>query len=217
MKRWIAVTIAWALAGCSSTGSVSSPTDGTPTDAAGDSIASDASAIDTSLVPFDTAACPTADGATRAPVLHRPVANACPRTGLTTSACADADASSCTGLEWRTCTGGFCDYDQCLTDADCGATGLCSCKGETRYGGAQSYGNVCVPSDCRTDADCCPGQWCSPSDDRGGFYGVHSYHCHTSQDTCIDDADCASDAARMICAFDPVTGHWACRDYGGAG
>ena len=219
MRSTAIALFAIASAACSSTASEGAPVDGTSNDASSDVASTEtqqdsAPAMDTSLPPFDTASCAEA-GSAREPAHHRASQITCSRMGLSTTPC--GDASSCLSLLWYTCNGGVCDYDQCLSDSDCGATGVCSCKGETREFGAQSYGNVCVPSDCRVDADCCPGQWCSPSDDHGTFYGVRSYHCHTASDECIDDADCADDGAVRVCAFDPVTGHWACRDGGGAG
>lgn len=99
--------------------------------------------------------------------------------------------------------------DQCLQDSDCGATGVCSCKGSTFAWAHQSTHNTCVPSNCRTDAACGAGGLCSPtvSFDCGSFYGVQGYYCHTSKDACHNDSDCdAGDA----CAYSNALGYWAC-------
>ena len=217
---WIAIIASSAIAGCSSTSNGSSPVQGEPTDADADATIADVApivdtnpSVDTSLPPFDTATCGEA-GSAREPLHHRASAVTCPRTGLTASC---EETGTCGGPGWWACDAGACVYDQCVTDDECGATGVCTCIGEKRGFGAQSFGNDCVPSDCRTDADCCPGEWCSPSDDYGSFYGTQSYHCHTAQDECIDDVDCVNDAVVMICVFDPVVGHWACSNVSGAG
>jgi hypothetical protein len=109
-------------------------------------------------------------------------------------------------------TGGWglrtCTYDECFTDGDCGAGSACSC-GKTVSGG-RSDPNTCVKGNCLVDADC-GGRFCSPTIDTspcraapGGFY------CHTAQDTCIDDSDCATSNGPQQCNFDPAQGHWLC-------
>jgi hypothetical protein len=98
--------------------------------------------------------------------------------------------------------------DACLSDPDCGATGVCSCKGETFGWAHVSSKNVCVPSNCRSDSDCKAGA-CSPTVnfDCGSFYGVQGYYCHTAKDTCHNDSDCGANGA---CAYQSTVGYWEC-------
>ncbi len=56
--------------------------------------------------------------------------------------------------------GGFCSYDECFSDADCGGNVPCGCRSSA----SDSAANRCLPtSTCRLDADCGPGVYCSPS------------------------------------------------------
>ena len=156
---------------------------------------------------------------TETPVLHRATATDCAATSSAPKACTlDTDCQTL-GLSIK-CVSGTCAVDQCVRDADCGATGVCSCKGQTRgYAGA-SPGNACVKSNCRVDTDCGAGGWCSPSyDDCGAFYGVQGYWCHTASDACRNDADCGGDGGmgQSWCGYDQVTGAWACKTGGCAG
>jgi hypothetical protein len=93
-------------------------------------------------------------------------------------------------------------------------TWVCSCEGQTFGYAHQSQGNTCISSNCHTDADCGAGFFCSPTVDAscGSFYGVQGFYCHTCQDTCVNDSDCAAGAGSPAgyCAFDPSVGHWAC-------
>lgn len=118
-----------------------------------------------------------------------------------------------------------CSYDNCAADSDCKATGdagvaLCDCRampahgddsgGSARPNGCNSVGN------CRLDSDCASTgfPFCSPS-----LYVVSAfqhpdycsrnfvgYYCHTSDDECADDSDCATHA----CSYDVKKKHWVC-------
>ena len=135
-------------------------------------------------------------------------------TSSTTGGCmSDADCSDNTMGSNGRCVfgriGTFCDYDTCFADTDCAAGEVCLCDGSS--GG----GNTCVPSNCRVDADCAGGRACSPTFGMCGHYsGFVAFRCHTATDACTVDADCA---APGYCAFDEITGHWACSMFECAG
>lgn len=113
------------------------------------------------------------------------------------------------GVNGRCVHGRFtmCTYDECFSDADCAndqGGGVCECEG-----GWGSDANACLGGDCRRDLDCETG-YCSPSyGDCGDYSGFVAYYCHTFEDDCIDDADCA-DLPGGYCAFQPQLGRWAC-------
>jgi hypothetical protein len=101
-----------------------------------------------------------------------------------------------------------CSYDACTSDSDCGAGQVCDCRN-----GASNDANVCFHGNCRVDADC-GGEYCSPSltvlsssciNVPAGSVG---YFCHTRQDTCLNDSDCASTGG--YCAFSTDSLHWQC-------
>ena len=61
------------------------------------------------------------------------------------------------------------------------------------------------------DADCGANGFCSPSVDTGCSGGLAGYYCHTADDECLDDEECAKDAGPyMVCAYDSTKKHWAC-------
>lgn len=95
--------------------------------------------------------------------------------------------------------------DECLTTADCADAGFeaaCVCGNYVLIPGP----NTCIASTCRVDADCGDGGYCSPSTSTGCSYpGCGGYHCHTCDDQCVNDSDCASDS----CGVDS-TGTWVC-------
>jgi hypothetical protein len=109
-----------------------------------------------------------------------------------------------------------CVYDDCSTDDDCEkqdkdplstrlGDGPCICgeKGEV---------NTCYGGNCRTDADC-GSSFCSRSRDfQCGYEGTPGYYCHTEDDLCLDDSDCAADAGfyPAECRYDPEAKRWAC-------
>ena len=66
--------------------------------------------------------------------------------------------------------------------------------------------NVCYPAGCRVDADCGPGGYCSPSPTLGCCGGPSGFHCHTPQDSCLNDSDCADGG--LFCLF--VQTAWHC-------
>lgn len=153
----------------------------------------------------------------QAPSSHRATGTTCPAgrgPGALTPGCPDAgvppactsDADCTAGRNGRCLpTPGLacapqCSYDACQSDADC-AGEACIC----RMSSDDPSANVCATGNCATDADCGPGGFCSPSGllDACGI----GYYCHTPNDTCLDDADCASSEG---CSFDPHALAWAC-------
>ena len=127
--------------------------------------------------------------ASEVPPFHRSVAMACqPSLAASTypgagAACTSDDQCKpdSSGLH---CLGGSCTKDECLTDDDCGAGGLCLCSEP------QSNLNQCHRGNCRVDGDCGAGGYCVPSYTAGGC-PAEGFYCHTPADTCIDvDTDC---------------------------
>ena len=109
-----------------------------------------------------------------------------------------------------------CIYDGCSTDDDCKkqdedplstrlGAGPCIC-------GDRGEVNACMGGNCRTDADC-GSSYCSPSRDfQCGYEGTPGYYCHTSDDECLNDSDCTTDAGKPAqCRYDPDANRWACR------
>ena len=154
-------------------------------------------------------------GGTEVPSTHRPTAIACsPSTrspaapdGGTAICTANADCASDAGSPFTTCLQGRCSFDQCLTDADCGTTGVCACASDYYGGNAAYHPNVCVPANCRVDGDCGPGGYCSASHGYcGSFQG---FYCHTSADTCVDETkDCTG--CGNACVYSPTVGAFTC-------
>jgi hypothetical protein len=125
-----------------------------------------------------------------------------------------------------------CSYDACHSDSDCPDNRPCDC----RSSGTSPASNACLTGgNCRVDSDCGAGGYCSPSQvdnfcfcpspalcpaDAGlscpadgvpvscacGDSCGHSFYCHTQDDTCLDDADCADGT----CNYDTVNLHWSC-------
>jgi hypothetical protein len=133
---------------------------------------------------------------------------------------------------FATC-GTTCSYDACSADSDCPGKAPCECRTSPSESGA----NVCVSDgNCRIDADCGPAGFCSPSQVGhscscpspalcptdgstrctagntpvpcacGNACG-HGYYCHTKDDACLDDSDCA---ANSTCNYDTVEHRWTC-------
>jgi hypothetical protein len=173
----------------------------------------------------------------RVPIVHRAIATTCsgdlPDTGVKTSvfdggwagpfapdggalSCAvDSDCPPCANGQLDHCfyqdfrvPASQCVCDQCNTDQDCGATGVCGCN-QTGWSNSP-IGNICLPGNCRIDADCGPVGFCSPSPLRCGTGG---YYCHTAADTCVNDSDCAPSS----CAYSLAAGAWACTGACGGG
>lgn len=169
---------------------------------------------------------PSPDGGTgclpRAATVHREIGATCDRfraPGSTPEPGPPADCSSdadCTALTNGRCNGNShdgwrCTYDACFTDSDCGPDNACQCSG-----GFRADNNVCVTGNCRTDADCATG-FCSPTlGSCGDYVGTVGWFCHTCDDTCVNDADCAGLDGGFFgapyCAFDPVSGRWGCQN-----
>jgi hypothetical protein len=158
----------------------------------------------------------------RAPAMHRPQPETCPSgdtfppdaAPMSCSKDADCTDAATTPGAGLVCFHGQCSYDQCATDQDCPSGDVCSCKGNTFGYAHVSAGNSCVPANCRSDADCGPAGRCAPTVDSscGTFYGVRGYYCHSCNDTCTQDSDCAARDASPAgyCAYDLTVGHWVC-------
>ena len=68
----------------------------------------------------------------------------------------------------------ICVYDDCYSDIDCGAAGVCEC------GSGRAHSNECLRGNCRLDADCGAQGRCSPSMAEGGVMrcnGAAAYYC----------------------------------------
>lgn len=169
-------------------------------------------------------ACAQPDAAVRAPKVHRASATDCPvvkppenpyipeaGTGAPTDCHSNAE---CTAGRNGRCDGnphdGYrCTYDACYSDGECGG-GVCACSGASR-----ATNNVCLAGGCRVDADCGGAGFCSPTLGSCGHYGkAVAYYCHTPEDECIDDEDCAgaspSSGQSGYCAYEKSIGHWKC-------
>lgn len=97
-----------------------------------------------------------------------------------------------------------CTYDECFQDGECSQGGPCGC--EQAF---WSDANSCLIGNCQTDADCGANGFCSPTlGECGNYSGVIGYYCHTCEDECVNDADCAADGGD--CRYSPELGHWAC-------
>ncbi len=96
----------------------------------------------------------------------------------------------------------LCDYDECVSDRDCGPDQICVCGGA---GLPTRLPHACVQSTCRVDADCGPGGFCSPQ--AGCFVRQRTYHCHSPSDVCTISADCG---ARSSCSADSTGSTWMC-------
>jgi hypothetical protein len=103
-----------------------------------------------------------------------------------------------------------CTYDECAADSDCGASGVCGCRLDSNYGA-----NACFHGNCKVDADCGARGYCSPSatdvsiNCRTGLSpGSVGHFCHTSQDECTDDTDCAG--SERACIYSVDARHWVC-------
>ncbi len=147
------------------------------------------------------------------PGQHRAVAAACdPSPAVTgmadfsqTSCTTDADcaADAGVGAGFDTCLHGHCSRDRCLTDADCASNEVCSCS--TYFSDA----NACLPANCHVDSDCGAGGYCSPS--LSPCTSGPGFFCHTPNDTCYDDQDCASCAfGAPACTYSPATRSFGC-------
>ncbi|MEP7051162.1 MAG: Dickkopf N-terminal cysteine-rich domain-containing protein [Pseudomonadota bacterium] len=95
-----------------------------------------------------------------------------------------------------------CNYDECFTDSDCGQGSVCQCRDPADGNEA----NYCTKvNGCVTDADCGADGYCSPS--QAHEWCSAFYVCHSAQDECLNDGDCAQE---VHCDFDAGLQHWAC-------
>ena len=176
----------------------------------------------------------TAGTSGRVPVKHRPAAVACsmdrpasacvwasmPDAGVILTCTRDADCTDGTNGRCDPLTrtnGCSCSYDQCFTDTDCTTGGPCECRPVTVAGQGVAAPtatpiNLCKAGNCRVDKDCGGGAgYCSPSlGECGRYAGVVGYYCHTPQDKCTDDADCAAQGGGD-CRLNSVSGAWECQ------
>jgi hypothetical protein len=135
--------------------------------------------------------------------------------------CCTTDADCASGKNGR-CGVGFnhlpfptCSYDDCFTDSDCAAGKACVC--DDGNGDTLDSSNVCVPAGCRIDSDCGAGGYCSPSfalafcNGEDGFTGAY---CHTRNDECTNNEDCAqhpgTEFPAVYCAFSADVSKWIC-------
>lgn len=88
-----------------------------------------------------------------------------------------------------------CVYDACASSSECPGVAVCEC----------GSANVCVSGGCLTDADCGRGGYCSPSACEVGD-GVPHF-CHTTEDACLDDADCSG---IDVCRYQASSRTWRC-------
>jgi hypothetical protein len=103
--------------------------------------------------------------------------------------------------------GCLCNYDTCSVDTDCPSSQTCACHGSAYTDGD---GNVCVPGNCRVDADCGAQGYCSPSVSVTSCGLLAGYYCHTAEDVCVIDADCASQPGAM-CMYSTTESQWECQ------
>ncbi|MGH7285393.1 MAG: hypothetical protein ACRELY_28050, partial [Polyangiaceae bacterium] len=80
-----------------------------------------------------------------------------------------------------------CNWDGCVTSSDCASDQSCICASDD-----PSDMNRCAPSNCRSDADCGSGGYCSPTVSACFGGGVDGIYCHTPDDKCLNDSDCAA-------------------------
>jgi hypothetical protein len=99
-----------------------------------------------------------------------------------------------------------CDYDVCVSDADCGGGGVCACH--------EDWAHRCVEGDCKVDGDCAAPGFCAFSfgadvmTSHGRVVDLdRGYFCRTLNDACIDDDDCVAER----CAFVGERRRWECR------
>jgi hypothetical protein len=208
-----------ALGGCRSTLPLTTPDTGTNTPTDGSGAFSDAGKPDARMGPplshrLQSTVCDTPDSsivtsdATVSQDAGRYPTNA---DGGELSCNEDSECPACSNGQMDRCLGplgGVCTCDLCNTDENCGATGVCSCNGQSFGFSRSNVGNICVPSNCRVDVDCGPGGFCSPTVDFscGSFYGLAGYYCHTANDQCTNDSDCT----QGDCRYSPQTGYWVC-------
>ncbi|GEM_PF-4795380 len=152
------------------------------------------------------------------PVEHRPMAISCdnlrpPGAGGDKNSACTKDADCVDGDNGR-CnfgrTGGRCTYDLCFNDDDCNGS-VCACESPN----SSTVGNHCLAGNCTIDSDCPDTGFCSPTfGGCGNYSGDVAYFCHTQEDECIDDSDCADfqgpGNGTPYCKFSAETNNWVC-------
>lgn len=100
-----------------------------------------------------------------------------------------------------------CTYDECTQDSECATGGPCGCEL-----GFWSDSNVCLGGNCQVDGDCGEGGYCSPSfSECGSYSGVVAHWCHTPEDECVNDSECAdADTGYGYCMYSSEVTHWVC-------
>jgi len=129
-----------------------------------------------------------------------------------------------------------CSYDTCASDSDCPDNQPCVCRPSSTDSAANSCvtgGNCRVDTDCGPGGSCSPSQvnsfcfcpstaLCTPDDvctactSDGSCTSVpcacgdscgHAFFCHTPQDDCGNDSDCAGS---NTCNYDVLINRWTC-------
>ncbi|WP_437813236.1 ferritin-like domain-containing protein [Sorangium sp. So ce1078] len=102
-----------------------------------------------------------------------------------------------------------CEY-ACESDAECGASEVCVCKGT---GALREEHSVCAKARCAVDADC-PDSTCGLSAYFNGCWEQVTLACRTKEDACRSDADCAPDtnpgAACVAADIEGESARWQC-------
>jgi hypothetical protein len=157
------------------------------------------------------------DAGYHGPLSHRAVGELCSHTrttgiidmGAIGGCMSDAECDG--GINGRCSPSGggarinHCTYDECFSDSDCPSGVPCACR-------SVSNANTCLTqSDCQLDSMCGDGGYCSLSPS-SSLDCTPSYHCHTSQDRCLNNFDC-SDAGDQLCAYDAVNARFDCASF----
>lgn len=128
--------------------------------------------------------------------------------------CVDGPNGRCTMGEWGMNDCG-CSYDDCFTDADCGAGQMCGCGEGAPF---EEYpSNRCYTAECLTDADCTTGlclavpYYCDVVFD---YVYVLAFACATDQDECrnheVCECDTGADTRCTPSGIGGQTGPWTC-------
>ena len=105
---------------------------------------------------------------------------------------------------------GFCHGPpECDEDSQCATGRACVCAGGYTLSGNARFGvvarNQCSPAQCRSSADC-DGYACGLSIS-GACRDVGGFYCHTQQDECTLNSDCARGSE---CGYDTQRSRWRC-------
>jgi len=151
------------------------------------------------------------------------------------SACSSGANGRCLQTLGPVC-GYACSYDECGSDSDCLGNAPCLCRGsnsDTSANTCATESNCRVDADCGAAGFCSPSllgpcncvseTFCDASSTGActvtGPDGVtksvpclctgkcgNGYFCHTANDSCLNDADCA----QGTCKFDLISKAWMC-------